>query len=45
MLEKMLIKAYEQADFSGEAIDEFEAYINPHELTIAYEMEYDSAQG
>ncbi len=45
MLEKMLIKAYEEADFSGEAIDEFEAYINPHELTIAYEMEYDSAQG
>lgn len=45
MLEKMLIKAYEQADFSGEAFDEFEAYINPHELTIAYEMEFDSAQG
>jgi len=45
MLEKMLIKAYEQADFSGDAIDQFEAYLNPHELTIAYEMEYDSAQG
>lgn len=45
MLEKMLIKAYEEADFSGEPVGEFEAYVNPHELTIAYEMEYDSAQG
>lgn len=44
-LEKLLIKAYEKADFSGAAIGEFQAFVNPHEITLAYEMEYDSAQG
>jgi hypothetical protein len=44
-LEKLLIRAYEQADFSGTPVGEFEAYVNPHEITLAYEMEYDSAQG
>ncbi len=44
-LEKLLIRAYEQADFSGEQVGEFEAYVNPHEITMAYEMEYDAAQG
>ena len=44
-LEKLLIKAYTQADYSGTAISEFEAYLNPHEITLSYEMEYDSAQG
>ncbi|WP_428242860.1 CIS tube protein [Gynuella sp.] len=44
-LEKLLIKAYESEDFSGDAIAEFTAYVNPSEVTIAYEMEYDSAQG
>lgn len=44
-LEKLLIKAYDQPDYSGEAIAEFQAYVNPAEITIAYEMEYDSAQG
>jgi hypothetical protein len=44
-LEKLLIKAYEQPDFSGEPVAEFEAYVNPNEITIAYEVEYDSAQG
>ncbi len=44
-LERLMIKAYEQADYSGEAASEFEAYVNPNELTLAYEVEYDSAQG
>lgn len=44
-LEKLLIKAYDQPDYSGDPIAEFQAYINPNEITIAYEMEYDSGQG
>lgn len=44
-LEKLLIKAYEQADYSGSVVGEFSAYVNPNEITLAYEMEYDSAQG
>jgi contractile injection system tube protein len=44
-LERLVIKAYEKADYSGEAAGEFEAYVNPNELTLAYEVEYDSAQG
>jgi nucleoid-associated protein YgaU len=37
--------AYEKADYSGRPIAEFQAYVNPNEITLAYEMEYDSAQG
>ncbi|MBL1179239.1 CIS tube protein [Pantanalinema sp. GBBB05] len=44
-LEKLLIKAYEQPDYSGSVVGEFSAYVNPNEITLAYEMEYDSAQG
>lgn len=44
-LEKLIIRAYEAADFSGQAVAEFSAYVNPNEITLAYEMEYDSAQG
>jgi hypothetical protein len=44
-LEKLLIKAYEQPDYSGMPMGQFEAYINPSEITLAYEMEYDAAQG
>ena len=44
-LEKLVIKAYEKADYSGKATSEFEAYVNPNEITLAYEVEYDSAQG
>lgn len=44
-LERLVIKAYEKADYSGDAVDEFEAYVNPNEITLAYEFEYDSAQG
>ena len=44
-LEKLVIKAYEAPDYSGQPIGEFEAQVNPNEITLAYEMEYDSAQG
>lgn len=44
-LEKLLIKAYERPDYSGQPIGEFSAYVNPNEITLSYEMEYDSAQG
>jgi nucleoid-associated protein YgaU len=44
-LEKLLIKAYEKADFSGTPVGEFESFINPNEITLAYEMEWDAAQG
>ncbi|OUC15959.1 MAG: hypothetical protein B0A82_04190 [Alkalinema sp. CACIAM 70d] len=44
-LEKLLIKAYERPDYSGQPIGEFAAYVNPNEITLSYEMEYDSAQG
>ena len=44
-LERLVIKAYEKADYSGSAVGEFEAYVNPNEITLAYEVEYDAAQG
>ncbi|MCE9667747.1 hypothetical protein LY474_07970 [Myxococcus stipitatus] len=44
-LERLVIKAYESADYAGQPISEFVAYVNPNEITLAYEMEYDSAQG
>jgi hypothetical protein len=44
-LEKLLIKAFDKSDYSGKPIEEFSAYVNPNEITLSYEMEYDSAQG
>jgi hypothetical protein len=44
-LERLVIRAYEKADYSGSAVGEFEAYVNPNEITLAYEVEYDSSQG
>ncbi len=44
-LEKLVIKAYEQADYSGEPVAEFSAYVNPSEITLAYDVEYDDGQG
>ncbi len=45
MLEKLMILAYESADYSGQPVAEFEVFVNPGEITLSYEMEYDSAQG
>ena len=44
-LERLVIKAYEKPDFSGSPVGQFEAYVNPNEITLSYEMEYDAAQG
>jgi len=45
MLERLRIQAYEAPDYSGKPTSEFEAYVNPGEITLSYEIEYDSAQG
>jgi Contractile injection system tube protein len=44
-LEKLLILAYTTPDYSGEPASQFRSYVNPNEITLAYEMEYDAAQG
>jgi len=44
-LEKLKIQAYTKPDYSGTPIGEFASFVNPNEITLAYEMEYDSAQG
>jgi len=44
-LEKLVIKAYASPNYSGQPVAEFAAFINPNEITLNYEMEYDSAQG
>lgn len=43
-LERLIIKAYERPDYSGQLVGEFDAYVNPNEITIAYEAENDSPQ-
>lgn len=44
-LEKLLIIAYKSPDYSGAPVGAFTTYVNPNEITLSYEMEYDSAQG
>lgn len=44
-LEKLKILAHKMADYSDKPSGAFEAYVNPSEITIAYEIEYDSNQG
>jgi hypothetical protein len=44
-LEKLLIKAYDKPDYSGQPVSQFESFVNPNEITLAYEIEYDAAQG
>lgn len=43
--EKLVIKAYQAEDYSGAAVSQFDAFLNPSEITIAYEIEYASQQG
>lgn len=45
ILEKLLIKAFDKPNYAEPHISEFSAYVNPNEITLSYEMEYDSAQG
>jgi len=44
-LERIVIRAFEKPDYSGKEVDSFTAFVNPAELTVAYEFEWDSAQG
>jgi len=44
-LEKLVIQAYEKPDYSGAPFAEFRAFLNPSEITLSYEIEYDAAQG
>lgn len=44
-LEKLTVFAHAEPDYSDQAIDSFAAFVNPAELTLAYEVEYDAAQG
>jgi len=44
-LEKLLIQAHKKPDYSDSPFDVFEAYVNPNEITLSYDVEYDSAQG
>jgi len=44
-LEKLTVLAYSQPDYSGSPLARFEAYVNPAEITLSYEIEYDAAQG
>jgi hypothetical protein len=44
-LEKLLILAYDEPDYSGSPSSTFTALVNPNEITMSYEIEYDSAQG
>lgn len=45
-LEKLTIRAYSDPGYPENSfVDAFEAFVNPNELTLSYEVEYDSAQG
>ena len=43
-LEKLVILAYKEPDYAGEPIGRFESYVNPNEITLSYEMEYDGGE-
>lgn len=44
-LEKLLIKAYTDADYSGAPVAEFKVHFNPEEYTQTYDVEFQRAQG
>jgi hypothetical protein len=44
-LEKLTIHAYDNPEYSGEPFDRFEAYVNPAEIALSYEIEYNAVQG
>lgn len=44
-LEKLLIKAYAEADYSGEPVAEFKVDFNPKEYGQVYDVEYQRQQG
>jgi contractile injection system tube protein len=46
-LERLVIRAHLKPDYSDEPTPDniFEAYVNPSEITLGYEVEYDGASG
>jgi len=42
--DRLVIRAFKKPDFSDPA-GEFQAYVNPNEITFGYEYEWDAAQG
>src|SRR6266700_3306311 len=44
-LEKVQIRAFKKPGCQGEPVSVFKAYVNPSEITLSYEIEYDSASG
>jgi hypothetical protein len=44
-LERVVIQAFSGPDFSGEPLAVFESFVNPSEITLGYEVEFDEAQG
>jgi phage tail protein X len=44
-LERLKILAYRTPDFHDPVIATFESYVNPSEIVLSYEIEYDGAQG
>jgi hypothetical protein len=44
-LERLAILAYDDPKYAAKEIGRFDAYVNPNELTLSYEIEYDAAQG
>jgi hypothetical protein len=45
-LKRLTIRAYEEPECTREpGVSEFVAYVNPNEVTMSYEMEYDSSSG
>jgi hypothetical protein len=44
-LEKLVIQAFKDADYSGNPLDTFEVPLNPEEYTWNYDVEYNEAQG
>lgn len=44
-LERLVIRAHLKPDYSDKPVDQFEAYVNPGEITLGYEVEYDGQSG
>ena len=44
-LEKLRIEAYDKADYAGDPVDTFHAFVNPSEIALGYEAEFDEGQG
>jgi hypothetical protein len=44
-LEKLLIQGFKDPNYKSSPVGTFKAYLNPNEITLSYEVEYDNAQG